>query len=47
MTAARESLVRTLARFSQQAEVTEDPQRAQEYLAAAREAAETLSALRR
>ena len=47
VTAARESLVRTLARFSQQAEMTEDPQRAQDYLAAAREAAETLSALRR
>ena len=43
---ARESLVRTLTRFSQQAEATEDPQRASEYLAAAREAAETLSALR-
>ncbi|MFC7133131.1 MULTISPECIES: Sjogren's syndrome/scleroderma autoantigen 1 family protein [Salinibaculum] len=47
VTAARESLVRTLTRFSQQAEAAEDPQRAQEYLAAAREAAETLSSLRR
>ncbi len=46
VTAARESLVRTLTRFSQQAEATDDPQRAQEYLAAAREAAEALSALR-
>ena len=44
---ARESLVRTLTRFSQQAEATDDPRRAQEYLAAAREAAEALSALRR
>ncbi len=43
---ARESLVRTLTRFSQQAEATDDPQRASDYLAAAREAAETLSALR-
>ena len=47
VTAARDSLVRTLTRFSQQAEATEDPQRAQEYLVAAREAAEALSALRR
>jgi uncharacterized Zn finger protein (UPF0148 family) len=47
VSAARESLVRTLTRFSQQAEATEDPQRAQEYLAAARDAAEALSALRR
>ncbi|MFT4923885.1 MAG: hypothetical protein ACI8XM_003117, partial [Haloarculaceae archaeon] len=43
---ARQSLERTLARFSQQAEATDDPQRAREYLAAAREAAETLAALR-
>jgi uncharacterized Zn finger protein (UPF0148 family) len=47
VTAARESLVRTLTRFSKQAEATEDPQRARESLAAAREAAEALSALRR
>jgi uncharacterized Zn finger protein (UPF0148 family) len=47
VSAARESLVRTLTRFSQQAEATEDPRQAQEYLAAAREAAEALSALRR
>ena len=46
VTDARESLVRTLTRFSQQAEATEDPQLAQEYLAAAHEAAEALSALR-
>ena len=44
---ARESLTRTLARFSERAEATEDPQRAREHLAAAREAAEALSALRR
>jgi uncharacterized Zn finger protein (UPF0148 family) len=43
---ARESLVRTLTRFSQQAEAADDPKRASEYLAAAREAAQTLSALR-
>ncbi|MEF8782728.1 MAG: Sjogren's syndrome/scleroderma autoantigen 1 family protein [Haloarculaceae archaeon] len=47
VSAARESLTRTLARFSERAETTEDPQRAREHLAAAREAAETLSALRR
>jgi uncharacterized Zn finger protein (UPF0148 family) len=45
--AVRDSLVRTLHRFSEQAERCEDPQRAREYLAAAREAAETLEALRR
>ncbi|MFC7071507.1 Sjogren's syndrome/scleroderma autoantigen 1 family protein [Halovenus rubra] len=45
--AVRESLVQTLGRFSEQAETCEDPQRAREYLAAAREAAETLEALRR
>jgi uncharacterized Zn finger protein (UPF0148 family) len=45
--AVRDSLVRTLRRFSEQAERCEDPQRAREYLAAAREAAETLEALRR
>lgn len=47
VTAARDSLVRTMTRFSEQAEACEDPQRAREYLAAAREAAETLEALRR
>jgi len=45
--AVRESILRTMARFSQQAEACEDPQRAREYLAATREAAETLEALRR
>jgi hypothetical protein len=39
--------VRTLTRFSQQAEATDDPQRASDHLAAAREAAEALSALQR
>jgi len=47
VSAARESLVRTLSRFSQRAENCEDPQRATEYLTAAREAAEALAALRR
>jgi len=47
VSAARDSLVRTLSRFSEAAEHCEDPQRAREYLAAAREAAEALSALRR
>jgi len=47
VTAARESLVRTLTRFSRLAEQTDDPRRAQEHLAAAREAAETLAELRR
>ncbi|MFC7058509.1 Sjogren's syndrome/scleroderma autoantigen 1 family protein [Halovenus salina] len=45
--AVRDSLVRTLQRFSERAEACEDPQRAREHLAAAREAAETLEALRR
>jgi uncharacterized Zn finger protein (UPF0148 family) len=43
---ARASLERTLARLTRQAEAAEDPTRAREYLAAAREAAETLAALR-
>jgi len=47
VSAARASLVRTLTRFSEAAENCEDPGRAREHLAAAREAAETLSALRR
>ncbi|SDJ67780.1 Sjogren's syndrome/scleroderma autoantigen 1 (Autoantigen p27) [Halovenus aranensis] len=42
----RDSLVRTLQRFSDRAEECQDPQRAREHLAAAREAAETLEALR-
>lgn len=46
VTAARESLVQTLTRFSQQAAATDDPNRAQDHLAAAREAAEALAALR-
>lgn len=45
--AARETLVQTLTRFSQQAAAADDPARAQEHLAAAREAAEALAALRR
>jgi len=45
--AARESLVRALARFSEQAAATEDPRRARDHLAAAREAAEALDALDR
>jgi len=44
---AEQSLVRTLARFSKQAEATEDPRKAKEQLEAAREAAEALAALRR
>jgi uncharacterized Zn finger protein (UPF0148 family) len=44
--AARDSLERTLASFARKAEATDDPQRAREYLAAAREAAETMAALR-
>ncbi|WP_336328668.1 Sjogren's syndrome/scleroderma autoantigen 1 family protein [Halovenus sp. HT40] len=46
VSAARESLVAALTRFSQQAAATDDPKRAQEHLAAAREAAEALAALR-
>jgi uncharacterized Zn finger protein (UPF0148 family) len=41
------SLSRTLARFAEAAEATEDPRRAREFLEAAREAAETLAALDR
>lgn len=43
---ARASLSRTLVRYTQAAEETDDPRRAKELLAAAREAAETLDALR-
>jgi len=43
---AHDSLVRTLVRFSERAEAADDPRRAREHLAAAREAAETLDALR-
>ncbi|WP_411964903.1 Sjogren's syndrome/scleroderma autoantigen 1 family protein [Haloferax sp. YSMS24] len=44
---ARESLVRTLTWAANQAESTDDPRRAREFLAAAREAAEALAALDR
>jgi uncharacterized Zn finger protein (UPF0148 family) len=47
LSAARASLSRTLARYADAAERTDDPRRAREYLEAAREAAETLAALRR
>ncbi len=45
--AGRQSLERTLARFARAAEESDDPRAAREHLAAAREAAEALSALRR
>ncbi|SEO60876.1 Sjogren's syndrome/scleroderma autoantigen 1 (Autoantigen p27) [Halogranum amylolyticum] len=45
--AARASLRRTVTRYAEEAERTDDPRRARELLAAAREAAETLAALRR
>ena len=44
---SRESLERTLARLTRRAEAAEDPAQAREFLEAAREAAETLAALRR
>ena len=44
---ARASLSRTLLKYARAAEETDDPRRAKELLAAAREAAETLSALER
>jgi len=44
---SRDSLARTLARLTRRAEAAEDPALAREYLEAAREAAEALSALRR
>jgi uncharacterized Zn finger protein (UPF0148 family) len=47
LASAEASLVRTLERFARQAEETEDPRAAKEHLAAAREAAEALRALRR
>jgi len=43
---ARASLVRTLVAFSRRAEAADDPREAREHLQAAREAAETLAALR-
>jgi uncharacterized Zn finger protein (UPF0148 family) len=45
--AARASLRRTVTRYAEEAEQTDDPRRARELLAAAHEAAETLAALRR
>jgi uncharacterized Zn finger protein (UPF0148 family) len=45
--AARASLCRTVTRYAEAAEQTDDPRRARELLAAAHEAAETLAALRR
>jgi uncharacterized Zn finger protein (UPF0148 family) len=47
LSAARASLARTLARYADAAEAADDPRRAREFLEAAREAAETLAALRR
>jgi uncharacterized Zn finger protein (UPF0148 family) len=47
LSTARASLSRTLARYAEAAERADDPRRAREYLEAAREAAETLAALRR
>jgi uncharacterized Zn finger protein (UPF0148 family) len=44
---ARASLVRTLTRYSREAESADDPRRAKELLSVAHEAAETLSALDR
>jgi uncharacterized Zn finger protein (UPF0148 family) len=44
---ARASLVRTLSAHADAAEAASDPRRAREHLAVAREAAETLAALRR
>ncbi|MEF8780390.1 MAG: Sjogren's syndrome/scleroderma autoantigen 1 family protein [Haloferacaceae archaeon] len=44
---AHDSLVRTVVKFARAAEATDDPRRAREALSAAREAAETLEALRR
>lgn len=45
LTAARQSLIGTVTRFSQRAAATDDPRRAKELLSAAREAAETLRAV--
>ena len=47
VTAARDAIIETLTRFSQAAAETDDPRRARERLAAAKEAAETLAALDR
>jgi uncharacterized Zn finger protein (UPF0148 family) len=46
MAETRAALQRTLRRFAQRAEGTDDPREAEAYLSAAREAAETLSVLR-
>jgi uncharacterized Zn finger protein (UPF0148 family) len=45
--AARAALTRTLVRFSERAEATDDPRQAREHLEAAREAAAALAELRR
>ncbi len=47
VTAARDAIIETLTRFAQAAAETDDPRRARERLAAAKEAAETLAALDR
>ena len=47
VTVARDAVIETLTRFAQGAAETEDPRRARERLAAAKEAAETLAALDR
>ncbi|UVE51172.1 hypothetical protein KU306_04625 [Haloferax larsenii] len=47
ISSARESLVRTLTWAATEAEATDDPRRAVEYLSAAREAAEAIDALDR
>ncbi|WP_410766136.1 Sjogren's syndrome/scleroderma autoantigen 1 family protein [Haloferax sp. DFSO60] len=47
LSAARESLVETLTWAANEAAATDDPHRAKEYLAAAREAAEAIAALDR
>ena len=46
LSAAQELLAETVTRFAQQAAETEDPRRARDHLAAAREAAEALDAVR-
>jgi hypothetical protein len=44
---ARASLARSVERYARAAEQTDDPRRAKDHLAAAREAAEALAALER
>jgi uncharacterized Zn finger protein (UPF0148 family) len=46
LSTAESRLAETVRRFSEQAALTDDPRRAREYLEAAREAAETLDAVR-